>query len=82
MDISVDETTHDTILNLVRNYKEIKNVERLYSTPSGYKYIIILTISVDGNMSTFDSHKLADSLEKDIKKLDNVSNAIIHVNPV
>lgn len=76
MDISVDETTHDTILNLVRNYKEIKNVESLYSTPSGYKYIIILTISVDGNMSTFDSHKLADSLEKDIKKLDNVSNAI------
>ena len=82
MDISVDETTHDTILNLVRNYKEIKNVESLYSTPSGYKYIIILTISVDGNMSTFDSHKLADSLEKDIKKLDNVSDAIIHVNPV
>lgn len=82
MDISVDETTHDTILNLVRNYKEIKNVESLYSTPSGYKYIIILTISVDGNMSTFGSHKLADSLEKDIKKLDNVSNAIIHVNPV
>ena len=82
MDISVDETTHDTILNLVRNYKEIKNVESLYSTPSGYKYIIILTISVDGNMSTFDSHKLADSLEKDIKKLDNVSNAIIHVNPM
>ena len=82
MDISVDETTQDTILNLVRNYKEIKNVESLYSTPSGYKYIIILTISVDGNMSTFDSHKLADSLEKDIKKLDNVSNAIIHVNPV
>ena len=79
---SVDETTQDTILNLVRNYKEIKNVESLYSTPSGYKYIIILTISVDGNMSTFDSHKLADSLEKDIKKLDNVSNAIIHVNPV
>ena len=28
MDISVDETTHDTILNLVRNYKEIKNVEK------------------------------------------------------
>lgn len=82
MDISVDETTQDTILNLVRNYKEIKSVENLYSTPSGYKYIIILTITVDGNMTTFDSHKLADGLEKDIKKLDNVSNAIIHVNPV
>jgi len=33
-------------------------------------------------MSTFESHNLADSLEKDIKGLDNVSDAIIHVNPV
>ncbi len=82
MDISIDEHTKDTILNLVHNYKEVKSIENIYSTPSGYKYIIILTICLDGNMSTFDSHNLADSLEKEIKKLDNVSNAIIHVNPV
>ena len=82
MDISIDENTKDIILDLVHNYKEIKSVENIYSTPSGYKYIIILTICLDGNMSTFDSHNLADSLEKDIKLLDNISNVIIHVNPV
>lgn len=82
MDISVDENTKDIILDLVHNYKEIKSVENLYSTPSGYKYIIILTICLDGNMSTFDSHNLADSLEQDIKGLDNVADAIIHVEPV
>ena len=82
MDVSIDENTKDIILDLIHNYKEIKSVENIYSTPSGYKYIIILTICLDGNMSTFDSHNLADSLEKDIKMLDNVSNVIIHVNPV
>lgn len=82
MDISIDEHTKDTILNLIRNYKEIKSIENIYSTPSGYNHVIILTICVDGNMSTFDSHSLADNLEKDIKKLDNVADAIIHVNPV
>lgn len=82
MDISVDEHTKDIILDLVYNYKEIKSVENLYSTPSGYKYIIILTICLDGNMSTFDSHSLADSLEQDIKSLDNVADAIIHVDPI
>ena len=82
MDISIDENTKDIILDLIHNYKEIKSVEKIYSTPSGYKYVIILTICLDGNMSTFNSHKLADNLEKDIKSLDNVSNAIIHVNPV
>ena len=82
MDISIDENTKDIILDLIHNYKEIKSVENIYSTPSGYKYIIILTICLDGNMSTFDSHNLADSLERDIKQLDNVSNVIIHVNPI
>lgn len=82
MDVSIDEHTKDTILNLIHNYKEIKSIENIYSTPSGYNHVIILTICVDGNMSTFDSHSLADNLEQDIKKLDNVSDAIIHVNPV
>ena len=82
MDISIDEKTKEIILDLVHNYKEIKSVENLYSTPSGYKYIIILTIFVDGNMTTFESHNLADSLEKDIMALDNVADAIIHVNPI
>lgn len=82
MDISVDDNTKNTILELAKKYTEIKHISDLYSTPSGYKYVIILTISVDGNLSTFESHSLADNLEKDILKLDNVSNAIIHVNPV
>lgn len=82
MDISIDEHTQDIILDLIHNYKEIKNIENLYSSPSGYKYIVTLTIFVDGNMSTYDSHGLADSLEQDIKALDNVYDVIIHVNPI
>lgn len=82
MDISIDENTKNTILELSKKYTEIKSISDLYSTPSGYKYVIILTISVDGNLSTFESHALADNLEKDILKLDKVSNAIIHVNPM
>ena len=82
MDISIDENTKDIILDLIHNYNEIKSVENIYSTPSGYKHIILLTICLDGNMSTFDSHNLADNLERDIKLLDNVSNVIIHVNPI
>lgn len=82
MDISIDDETRNIILNLIKKYPAIKKIENLYSTPSGYKYIIILTIFVDGNMTTFESHSLADKLEKDISKLDKVSNTIIHVNPI
>lgn len=82
MDISIDKKTKNIILNLIHKYKEIKKIESFCSTPSGHKYIIILTICVDGNLSTFKSHELANNLEKNITLLDNVSNVIIHVNPL
>ena len=82
MDKSIDSKTKDIILDLINAYDEIKKVDEIYSTPVGYQYIITITICVDGNMSTFDSHKIADELEKSIKTLNTVSYAIIHVNPI
>lgn len=82
MDISVDRKTIDLILDIVHNYKEIEKVDDIYSTPVGYQYVIFITIYVDGNMSTFDSHNLADSLENDVSKLENVYKTIVHVNPI
>lgn len=82
MDISLDEKTKEFILNLVAQHENIKDVSDLYAAPTGYHYVVILTISVDGNMSTFESHELADHLEKDITELEKINKAIIHVNPV
>lgn len=81
MDISIDENTKDIILDVVHASKEIKAVNEISSTPVGYQYIVVLTIAVDGNMTTFDSHKLADNLEKNISGLDKVYKAIVHVEP-
>lgn len=82
MDISIDADTEKMILDLAHSYKDIKKLDDISSTPVGYQYIIVLTIYVDGNMSTFDSHDLADSLEHDITKLDKIYKTIIHVNPI
>lgn len=82
MDESIDEDTKNLILKHVENYKEIQKIDHFSSTPVGYQYVIVLTIYVDGNMTTFKSHELADNLEKDINSLDKVYNTIIHVNPM
>lgn len=81
MDMSIDEETKDVILDLVHTYKEVKGINGISSTPVGYQYIIFLTIAVDGNMTTFESHSLADGLEKNIAGLENVYKAIVHVEP-
>lgn len=82
MDISIDENTEKQISELIKKYSEIQKADEISSTPVGYQYIIVLTIYVDGNMSTFKSHELADNLENDISKLENIYKTIVHVNPI
>ncbi len=81
MDVSLDEQTKETIMNLVKEHEDIKNCYNLYSTPIGYKYFVIFTIAVDGNMSTYESHKLANHLEKDVEALEKIDKAVVHVHP-
>ena len=81
MDVSLDEKTKETIMNLVKSHKDIKNCYNLYTAPVGYKYLVVFTIAVDNNMTTYDSHKLANHLEKAVEKLEKVDKAVIHVHP-
>lgn len=81
MDVSLDEDTKKVIMDLVKEHQEIKNCYNLYSTPIGYKYFVVLTIAVDGNMSTYDSHKLANHLEKDIESFEKIEKVVVHVHP-
>lgn len=82
MDISVDDKTKDLILDITHSYKEIKEIENIVSTPVGDKYLVFLTICLDGNMSTFESHELADSLEKNVNGLDKIYKTVVHVEPI
>ena len=44
--------------------------------------MVVLTIFIDGKMSTVKSHKISDKVEKDIiSKVLNVERVIVHVEP-
>ena len=82
MDKSIDEEHKNIILDIIKKYPEIQKTNHFNSSPVGYKYLISVTIFVDGNMTTFKSHEIADKLEKELNKLDFVYLSIIHVNPI
>lgn len=82
MDASIDETTKKEILDIIHKYKDIQKVDHFSSTPVGYKYLVSVSIYIDGNMSTYDSHEIADKLEKELNSLEPVYLSIIHVNPI
>lgn len=83
MDKSIDENTKSKVLDIINNHKEIVKINHFNSTPVGYKYQISFTIFVDGNLKTFESHDIADKLEKEIiKKINEIYLVVIHVNPI
>lgn len=82
MDRAIDEKTKEEIYKIINTYKEIKGTKHFTSTPVGYQYLISISIDLDGNMSTFESHEIADNLEKELNKLPSIYLSIIHVNPI
>lgn len=83
MDKCINNDAKKKVLDLVKKHPEIIKYNHFNSTPIGYKYQISLTIFIDGNLSTFESHKIADKLEKEIvKSVDEIFLAVIHVNPI
>ena len=62
---------------------DIKDISDIKSTPVGDKYVIVLTIYVDGNLTTYQSHEIANNLEKEIdREIDEIYLTVIHVNPI
>lgn len=83
MDRAINEDDKQKVLDIINNYPEIKKIQHFNSTPVGYKYQISFTIYVDGNLSTFESHDIANKLEKEIsEKIDEIYLTVIHVNPI
>ena len=83
MDKSLDNTTKEKVFEIIKNHPEVKKVIHFNSTPIGYQYQVSFTIYVDGNLTTFQSHNIANMLEKEIdKKIPEIYLTVIHVNPI
>lgn len=83
MDKCISNERKQQVYEIIKKYPEIKMVNHFNSTPVGYQYQISFTIFVDGNLSTYESHNIADKLEKDItNNSDDIYLTVIHVNPI
>lgn len=82
MDKAMNEETKREVMAIIEKYSEVKKIQHFNATPVGYMYQVSFTIFVDGNLSTYESHDIANRLEKEISNLDDIYLTIIHVNPI
>lgn len=83
MDKTISNETKDKVLAIIEEHKEVLKIQHFNATPVGYRYMVNFTIFVDGNLSTFESHAIADKLEEEIdEKVPEIYLTVIHVNPM
>ena len=83
MDKAMSEETKEKVLKIIERHDEVLKIQHFNATPVGYRYQISFTIYVDGDMTTNDSHKIANALEREIEKeIPEIYLSVIHVNPM
>lgn len=83
MDKCLNDDVKNEIINFVKSHKEVKKINHFNATPIGYRYQISFTIFVDGNLTTFESHEIANYLEEEIHdRFKDIYLTVIHVNPM
>lgn len=83
MDKTMSEEKKEEVYKIIEKHKEVIKVNHFNATPVGYRYQISFTIFLDGNLTTFESHGIANQLEREIEKeIPEIYLTVIHVNPV
>ena len=83
MDVALPCEIRDNIISIIMKQDDIIEVQDIYSMSIGYKFIVVLTICVDANLSTLESHTIASDVENKIKrKFSNIKEVFIHIHPV
>lgn len=83
MDKCMDEETKKRVYKIIKEEEAVLKTQHFNSTPVGYRYQISFTIYVDGNLTTFESHEIADRLERKIEKeIPEIYLTVIHINPM
>lgn len=82
MDTGLEADIIEDMISIALSQKDVLHVDSVATKPVGQKYIIMLKISMNGNMTIFDSHKISGIIKENIKKKYHfVYDIIIHINP-
>lgn len=82
MDTSLDDSTYKDVISFVEEDDRILHVDEVLSKPVGNRHIIILKVSMDGDMSLEKAHNIGGKIKEELmNKFDFICDVIIHINP-
>lgn len=81
MDTNMDKKLKNQIESAVSSMNGVDHIDEIIAKPAGVSYIIIVKVSVDGNLTVNQSHNIAGAIRSQVRSLKNVKDVIVHINP-
>jgi len=83
IDKAADDTVHDELNSLILGVEGVAKVDALQTRLFGNAIYVDAEISVDGNLTVHESHKIAQSVHDKLEAQENyhIKHCTVHVNP-
>ena len=77
-----DNTLYSRIFDILRSVQGAGNPHRVRARRLGAMYVIDLDIEVEGNLTVYRAHRVAENVEKALRLgIDNLYDVVVHVEP-
>lgn len=82
--ILVDEAAVDQnkVAETIEQFEDVIKIERLRSRTIGQETFADVVVTVRGNMSTEESHKVADLIEEELLEKFGIHDVVVHIEPM
>jgi len=80
MDTTLDPDIKKELMDMIEAIEGIDHVDTITSKPVGLTYLLIVKISVDGNLSIYKGHDIGDLVKQLLMNYDYVDDVIVHLN--
>ncbi len=82
--VLVDEAAVDQskVAETIEQLEDVIKIERLRSRTIGHETFADVVVTVRANMSTEDSHKVADLIEEELLEKFGIDDVVVHVEPM
>jgi len=81
MDKSISQEEMEKIVEIVKTFEEVDHIDKITSKRVGKQFLIIVKVSVDGEMTVNKSHVIAGKIKAKILKIEDIYDVIVHINP-
>jgi cation diffusion facilitator family transporter len=81
MDTNIDPDFIENTSELIQSIPGVDHIDSINAKPVGAGFILLVKVSVDGEMSVNESHKIAGVIKARAKDIKGIKDAVVHINP-